>query len=86
MSKDPFQLTAVTHLPDHQLRLINADGQTFEVDLGEPPPERPRDLAGVVLCIDNTPAISITANLGGRYDCEPFWMVKAQHADPQALC
>jgi hypothetical protein len=35
MSKDHFQLTAVTPLPDHRLGLIYADGQTFEVDLGE---------------------------------------------------
>lgn len=35
MSKDHFQLTTVTPLPGHRLRLIYADGHTFEVDLGE---------------------------------------------------
>lgn len=35
MSKDHFQLTAVTALPGQRLRLYYADGQTFEVDLGE---------------------------------------------------
>jgi hypothetical protein len=35
MSRDHFQLTAVAALPDTRLRLSYADGQTFEVDLGE---------------------------------------------------
>ncbi|MDP2433649.1 MAG: DUF2442 domain-containing protein [Pseudomonadota bacterium] len=35
MSKDHFQLTNVIPLPNHRLRLTYADGQTFEVGLGE---------------------------------------------------
>lgn len=35
MSKDHFQLTDVTPLPDHRLRLTYADGKTFEVGLDE---------------------------------------------------
>lgn len=35
MSRDHFQLTAVAALPDCRLRLSYADGQEFEVDLGE---------------------------------------------------
>ncbi len=35
MSKDHFQLTAVETLTDYRLRLSYADGQSFEVDLGE---------------------------------------------------
>ena len=35
MSKDHFQLTAVTPQPDVRLRLDYADGQSFEVDLGD---------------------------------------------------
>jgi len=35
MSKDHFQLTAVLALPDSRLRLSYADGQDFEVDLGQ---------------------------------------------------
>jgi hypothetical protein len=35
MSRDHFQLTAVAALPDYRLRLSYADGQEFEVELGE---------------------------------------------------
>ena len=35
MSKDHFQLTAVVALTAYRLRLSYADGQNFEVDLGE---------------------------------------------------
>lgn len=35
MSKDHFQLTSVAALPGHRLRLVYADGQTFEADLRE---------------------------------------------------
>jgi len=35
MSRDHFQLITVAALPDYRLRLSYADGQEFEVDLGE---------------------------------------------------
>ena len=42
MSKDHFRLTALKALPDCQLRLTYADGQTFDVNLrrGSSPPRR----------------------------------------------